>query len=96
MTGIRVDANDRSVEPLIMPPVLRIEEDLHPVTDLNLVSHLLAASPEQDQPEPDDDCDRTIDRPLWVTCHKTAGQDIDSLQHPDCACHDEQAADNME
>ena len=89
MPGVRVDADNCPVEPIVTPPILRVEKYLNPVADLNFVCHLLAASPEQDQPDPDDNRDRAINRPLRIACHKTAGQDVDSLQHPYCTGKDQ-------
>ncbi len=94
--GIRVNADDRPIEPLVAPPVPCVEEDLHAVADSNFISHLLAASAKQDQPDANDDRDRTVDRPLRVTGHETAGQDVDSLQEPDRAAQDEQPPDDIE
>jgi len=37
--GIRINADNPAIEPIIMPPVPGIEEDLHAVTDLDPVCH---------------------------------------------------------
>ena len=57
---------------------------------------LLAASSEQDRCDPDDDRNRSIDRPLRVTRHKTAGQDVNSLQDPDRTSEDQQGTDDIQ
>jgi hypothetical protein len=98
MCGIRVNAHNRPFEPAFAPPGSGVEKNLHPVTDLDLVRHaeLFAASRPENETEPNRDGDCPINRPLRITRHKTAGQDVDSLQEPDTSTEDEQYTDDTQ
>ena len=98
MLSIGVNANNRPIEPTIAPPDFGIKKNLNPVADLDFLSHIsssAAVCPENGA-QPDDDHDPTIDRPLRIAGHVTAGQDVDSLEEEYPASQDEDDADDVE
>lgn len=98
MLRIWIDADDRPIEPPFTSPDFRVQKNLNPVADLDFLSHIsssAAVCPENGA-QPDDDHDPTIDRPLRIAGHVTAGQDVDSLEEEYPASQDEDDADDVE
>jgi hypothetical protein len=91
MLRVRIDAKDRACEPAFAFPKFGIEKNLHPVADLELYCHVTlfaTACPEQKTDSYHNE-NATIDRPLRLACHETAGQDINSLEEENTTCKDE-------
>lgn len=91
MSRVRINSHDLAIEPSVTAPHFCIEKDLNPVTNVEIVSHIplcAAARPKCDTQaghnhNPAGYC------PLDVTRHKTAWQDVDSLQEEYSSCKDE-------
>jgi len=61
-----------------------------------LQSSFAAAVGEGKRDESRDCGDTSIDRPLSLTCHKTAGQKIDSLEKPDHAKEEKKGPEDVQ
>ena len=98
MFRVWIDTHDLSREPAVTPPDLRVEKDLYPITDFNILSHaiLLAAVRPEHQTECNHHHDTAIDRPLWVASHVTAWQNVNSLQKEGAAREDQEDADDVQ
>jgi len=48
------------------------------------------------QPDARNSCNPSINRPLELPRHVTAGQDVDSLQEPDPTCEDQKYTDDVQ
>ena len=98
MLRVRIDANDRSCEPAFAFPKFGIEKNLHPVADLELDWHVTlftTACPEH-KTDPYHNKNATIDRPLRLAGHETAGQNINSLEEENSTCKDEDYAQDVQ
>jgi hypothetical protein len=94
MCGVWIDTYYAAIKPALAFPCLRVEKDLHPVTDLNGIGHLLFTASNKDEGNnADHHGDRSIDGPLRVTGHIAAGQHVNTLQKPDKACKKDQHRD---
>jgi len=99
MFGIRVDTNNFSIEPAFTFPEFGCKKDAHAVTNLDRIGHgkdLFAAIIPQENGKPDHDRNPSVDSPLHFAGHKASGQDIDSLQEPDCPCQCEHGTEDVE
>jgi hypothetical protein len=98
MLGIGIDSHDFSIEPAITPPNLSIQKDLDMITDFDFVCHIISPAPirPKHQDDRNHDHNATVDRPLWIACHITARQHVDSLQEEHPASDNKNSTDNVQ
>jgi uncharacterized protein (DUF302 family) len=98
MLRIRIDPDDRPREPSFTFPEFGIEKNLHPVADLELCRHmtLFAATYPKYKTDASHDHNAAIDRPLRITSHKTAGQNVNSLEEENGTRKDEQSSEDVQ
>lgn len=96
MPRIWIDANDPPCEPALTFPKFGIEKNLHPVTNPKILCHLFAAPCPKRQANPNNHKDSSVDYPLRITSHETAGQNVNSLQEENATCKDEHYSEDIE
>lgn len=77
--GIWVNFEERACVPTGSIPEFLVQKNLNPVADLITLCHTLFAIDKPEHPAANHHHDPAVDRPLWVTGHKAAGQNIDAL-----------------
>ena len=96
MLRIWIDTNDPPCKPAFTFPIFGIEKNLHPVTDLEILRHLFAAPGPKRQTNPNKDKDSSVDYPLRITPHETAGENVNSLKEENATRKDEHYSDDIE
>ena len=98
MPRIWINANNRPYEPAFTSRKFGIQKNLHPVADLELLRHvtLFAAACPKDEADASHDQNASVDRPLRVTAHETAGQNVNSLEEENTTCKDKYYTEGIE
>lgn len=104
MLRIRIDADNGPIEPLspwrhgvaFTSPDLRVQKNLNPVADLDILRHGTLPTPirPENETQADGQHDPAVDSPLRISGHKAARQHIDPLQEKRTASQEEDDADD--
>ena len=98
MLRIWINANDRPCELAFIFPKFGIQKNLHTVADLELLRHvtLFAAACPKEETDPCHNENTAVDRPLKITSHDTAWQNVNSLEEENTTCKDQYYTEDIE